>query len=86
MKFFIVAVISAMVLAANARFVSLDEALFADLDRSVDEIKSIREAKEVLYIPTTIKDCTNPGCDYICKLLGFKHGTCVSSTTCRCYS
>ncbi|CAD0198982.1 unnamed protein product [Chrysodeixis includens] len=83
---FLILVISVMILAVNAKFVTFNDAVFGDLDSAVDEIKSIREAKEVLYIPTTIKDCTNPGCDYICKILGFKHGTCVSSTTCRCYS
>ncbi|XP_059060169.1 uncharacterized protein LOC131853326 [Achroia grisella] len=39
-----------------------------------------------LYIPMELRGCNNVGCDNICKVLGFKHGKCVSANTCRCYN
>ncbi|CAH0629070.1 unnamed protein product [Chrysodeixis includens] len=41
---------------------------------------------DTLYIPILTRTCTNSACAYICGLLGFKHGRCISSTTCNCYN
>nr|ABV68874.1 cobatoxin-like protein [Trichoplusia ni] len=38
------------------------------------------------YIPILTRACTNSVCAYICGLLGFKHGRCISTTTCNCYN
>ncbi|KAJ0179181.1 hypothetical protein K1T71_004893 [Dendrolimus kikuchii] len=38
-----------------------------------------------LFIPTTIKACTNSQCQAICEALGYHHGNCVSPSTCHCY-
>ncbi|XP_022829398.1 uncharacterized protein LOC111358478 [Spodoptera litura] len=37
-----------------------------------------------LIIPTIVKACTNSACAYICSLLGFQNGVCISTTTCQC--
>ncbi|KAJ8726819.1 hypothetical protein PYW08_015216 [Mythimna loreyi] len=43
-------------------------------------------APETIYLPIISKACTNSSCLYICNLLGFAKGTCISASTCQCYN
>ncbi|KAI8439967.1 hypothetical protein MSG28_001417 [Choristoneura fumiferana] len=43
--------------------------------------------KEKLYIPMArYMSCSNGGCTAVCQALGYRHGVCVSDTTCECYN
>ncbi|XP_026748186.2 uncharacterized protein LOC113509102 [Galleria mellonella] len=39
-----------------------------------------------LYIPMDMKTCYNNTCDITCKILGYNHGQCVSTSTCHCFN
>ncbi|PZC83367.1 hypothetical protein B5X24_HaOG207750 [Helicoverpa armigera] len=39
---------------------------------------------ETLYLPILSRACTNSACLYICNLLGFQKGVCISTSTCQC--
>ncbi|XP_035431392.2 uncharacterized protein LOC118263477 [Spodoptera frugiperda] len=57
------------------------ESVYAVDDQPVDR-EFVRPS--TLIIPTVIKACTNEACAYICNLLGFQKGVCISTTTCEC--
>ncbi|CAB3229205.1 unnamed protein product [Arctia plantaginis] len=43
-------------------------------------------ATQSLHVTATLRDCSNPTCDAICKALGFDHGACESASICHCYN
>ncbi|XP_075972471.1 uncharacterized protein LOC142974194 [Anticarsia gemmatalis] len=72
--------------ATSARTFSLKDLMEVYEEAQAVEKNHVHVATEALYIPTTLKDCNNSACQLVCTTLGFKHGTCVSSTTCHCYN
>nr|XP_021182752.2 uncharacterized protein LOC110371017 [Helicoverpa armigera] len=83
----VLVVISAIVLAAYADVISMDDLLKAYY-LNTNEIgdNSVQVANQALYVPMNLRSCTSGACNFVCKFLGYKYGTCVSSETCRCYS
>ncbi|CAB3229199.1 unnamed protein product [Arctia plantaginis] len=74
------------------------ELTVADLKISLSDLLQAREeqhhvninkievlvATQALFIPTNIKTCLDSTCDAVCRALGYSHGVCISSSTCRC--
>ncbi|XP_022829364.1 uncharacterized protein LOC111358455 [Spodoptera litura] len=80
-------VVCAMILAAYAEVFSIDDLLRAyDISHNKIDGDSVKMATEALYIPMSLRACTSGACNFVCKFLGYKYGTCVSAETCRCYS
>ncbi|KAJ8726820.1 hypothetical protein PYW08_015217 [Mythimna loreyi] len=75
-------VISAVLVVANAKITFKDLMQLYDMTQSSTESNTV--ATQALFIPMSLKQCTNDLCDEVCKFLGFHHGVCVSSNTCNC--
>uniref|UniRef100_A0A2A4JTY5 Invertebrate defensins family profile domain-containing protein n=1 Tax=Heliothis virescens TaxID=7102 RepID=A0A2A4JTY5_HELVI len=50
------------------------------------EMRAFEQFKlpDTLYVPIMSRACTNSACLYICNLLGFQKGVCISTSTCQC--
>ncbi|KAJ8724842.1 hypothetical protein PYW07_015800 [Mythimna separata] len=72
-------------MVANAKITFRDLMQLYDMTQSsTEDTDSDVVATQSLFIPMTLKQCTNNLCDEVCKFLGFHHGVCVSTTTCNC--
>ncbi|KAI8439962.1 hypothetical protein MSG28_001412 [Choristoneura fumiferana] len=89
MKFvvFLVVVVFAV---AQAKYLMAPYALSEALEKNeIDDGPLVHAAtqKEKLYIPMArYMSCSNGGCTAVCQALGYRHGVCVSDTTCECYN
>ncbi|KAJ8724844.1 hypothetical protein PYW07_015802 [Mythimna separata] len=92
---FVLVVLCAVILVASSQMISLEDLLKAyEVSSSIDtnEIGTgnggnpVKVASEALFIPMSLRSCTSGACNFVCKFLGYKYGTCISSETCRCYS
>ncbi|XP_047023285.1 uncharacterized protein LOC124632479 [Helicoverpa zea] len=77
-------VISVVLMVAFAKSLSMNHVLKIYEITHADTGETTKVATEALYIPLTLKDCSNSACDYVCRMLGYNHGACISSTTCHC--
>ncbi|XP_063542953.1 uncharacterized protein LOC134751480 [Cydia strobilella] len=88
MKFVIFLTLAVM--ATQAKILMSPNSLSAAMERNeVDDAPLAQAAmlSEKLYIPMArLMGCSNGGCTAVCQALGYKHGRCVSDTTCECYN
>ncbi|XP_063373246.1 uncharacterized protein LOC134661209 [Cydia amplana] len=88
MKFLIFLTLAVM--ATQAKILMSPNSLSAAMESNeIDDAPLAQAAmlSEKLYIPMSrLMTCNNSGCQAVCHALGYKHGRCVSDTTCECYN
>ncbi|XP_061706202.1 uncharacterized protein LOC133517074 [Cydia pomonella] len=88
MKFIIFMILA--VVATQAKFLMSPNSLYAAMERNEVDDEPLAQAamlSEKLYIPMArLMTCNNGACLAVCHALGYKHGRCVSDTTCECYN
>ncbi|KAF9807369.1 hypothetical protein SFRURICE_008918 [Spodoptera frugiperda] len=81
--------ISALVLVENVTLTAIKHLIeMSNMKNVFDHENAVVVVKnqEYLHIPTKLNDCTNTACGYICELLGYHYGKCLSANTCSCYN